>query len=134
MSIFRDRTKYRKLMDDSCPADGDLSALQHCLVEMSAQASGSMKVKAPSGQGVNCYGALLNTPTDGQTAEIRLEGIVELKAYGSFNAGIELSVNDASGRVSASASGDYVHAISREASNAQNHLVSCRMVSPYQKN
>jgi len=134
MAIVKDETKEMSLMDESYEADGDLSALENCVIMPSAQSSGRMKVKAPTGQGVLPAGVLLNAPTDTQLAEVREMGIAKIKANGAFNAGIELAIAATTGKVAAAASGDWVVGISREAASAANHLVSVRLTSPYQLN
>ena len=134
MAIVVEESKSQNILTNSYVADGDLSARQYTCVVPSAQASGRMKVKAPTGQGVLCIGVLQDTPTDGQMAGVMEEGVSKVVANGAFNAGIELAVAGTNGKVAAAASGDYVIGISREAANAADHKVSMVIKSPYQKN
>jgi hypothetical protein len=134
MAIVTDATKAIKVLDDSFAANVDLSSYQYRVVTYVAQSTGKAKVGLPSGQGVFYAGVLLNAPTSGNTAQIRLLGASKIEASGAFNAGIELAITDATGKVSAAASGDYVVGIAREASKGAGHQVSVSLIGPYQKN
>jgi len=129
--IVRERPKEDYIQDDSCPASGDLSALNFCWVQKTGGAAGAMNVQAPGGQGQAVYGILLNDPTDGETAALKTKGIGECKALEAINAGDECTVADATGRIEAAASGDFVCCITREAATGENHLVSVTIVGYY---
>lgn len=124
MAIKVERTKYNKVQEDSCAAAADLSALHQCLVRATGGASGNMTVSAPAGQGLVVYGVLLNAPTSGQTAELQTLGIAEIRAAAAINAGVEVTVADATGRIMTAASGDFVIGVSREAATGLNHCIS----------
>lgn len=124
MSIKIERTKVHKTMDDSAAAHEDLSALNFCMVIATGGATGNLLVAAPAAQGALVYAALLNAPAEGEMAELQVEGIAEVRAESTFDAGDELTVAGASGRVEAAAQGDFVCGISREAAIAVNHCIS----------
>jgi hypothetical protein len=90
-----------------------------------------MTVGKPAAQGGITYAILQNAPESGEIAELAVEGITEWRAYGAFNAGIELTVHDTNGRCEAAASGDFVRGIAREASTGAGHAVSVLLVSYY---
>ena len=131
MTIVRERTKKDYIEDDSCPAYVDLSAMHLCFVTATGGATGSMEVTTPGGQGVLVYGVLLNDPAITETAALKIKGIAECRANETFNAGVELTVVGANGRVEAAASGDFVCAIAREASGGSGHCVSVTLVDYY---
>ncbi len=128
MSIKRERTKQGYIIDDSCAAYVDLTALHLCMVTArggAAVAPGTaMTVTTPGGQGVVVYGNLLNAPDEGETAEIALEGIQEVRANAAFDAGEELTVAGVNGRAEAAASGDFVFGVAREAAGGAGHCIS----------
>jgi len=125
MSIKRERTKQDYVIDDSCAAYVDLTALHLCMVvARGAAANANMTVTTPAAQGDLVYAVLLNAPDEGETAELGLDSIQEVRAYAAFNAGVELTVNGATGRVEGAASGDFVCGTAREASGGAGHCVS----------
>jgi len=129
--IVRERPKEDYIQDDSCPASEDLTALNFCWVAAGGGAAGAMTVGAPGGQGVPVYGVLLNDPDEDETAALKIKGIAECKALEAINAGVECTVADATGRIEAAASGDFVCCITREAATGENHLVSVNIVHYY---
>jgi len=131
MSIKVERTKKDYIMDDSCPAYVDLSAMHLCFVDATGRATGSMNVTLPTGQGAKVYGVLLNDPAITETAALKVYGIAECRANETFNAGVELTVAGTNGRVEAAAQGDYVCAIAREASGGSGHCISVTLVNYY---
>ena len=131
MTIVRERTKKDYIEDDSCPAYVDLSAMHLCFVTATGGATGSMQVTTPGGLGVLVYGVLLNDPAITEVAALKIKGIAECRAHDTFDAGDELTVAGATGRVTAAASGNYVCAISREASGGAGHCVSVTLVDYY---
>jgi hypothetical protein len=132
MAIYRDRTKQEFNLNDSAIANEDLSSLQYCCVDATGTASGAMKVSKVSGQGGKVYGVLTNAPAADAICELVCEGIVEIRAASTFNAGVELTVHDTNGRVEAASSGDYVVGIAREAAESAGHAVSV-LLKPYYK-
>ncbi len=134
MAIVKDRTKERYLQVDSAEADGDLTAFQNCVVVSSAQSAGNDQVKAPTGQGVDWRGVVINTAdepaTDGKLASIVTRGVVKIKAAGAINSGVLVAIDDTDGNISAAGSGDYVVGKTREAANAAGHLISVELVAP----
>ena len=134
MSIVTDLSKEFDILTEGYTANGSLAALQYCAVSPSGGATGKMKVAAPGGQGAFVCGILQNAPADGAEAEVMEEGISKVKANAAFNSGVELTASGTNGKLEAASSGDYVIAIAREAANAANHIVSAKIVSPYQKN
>ncbi len=124
MSIKVERTKVHKTMDDSAEAYVDLSGLHQCMIRAIGAATGNLMATVPTGQGALVYGALLNAPVEGAMAELQVEGIAEVRADSTFDAGVELTVAGVNGRVEAAASGDYVCGISREAAIAVDHCIS----------
>lgn len=125
MSIKRERPKQDYVIDDSCPAFEDLTALHLCMVDATGgAANSSMTVKKPSGQGAKVYAVLLNDPDTGEIAQLGLDGIQEVRANAAFNSGIELTVAGTNGRVEAAASGDFVCGVSREAAGGVGHCIS----------
>jgi hypothetical protein len=134
MAIVTDLSKSLQLMDDSFVANEALTSSQYRVVSPVAAATGKMKVGLPSGQGVLPMGVLLNAPASGAVAQVRTLGMSKVEASAAFNAGIELAVTDATGKVSAAGSGDYVVGISREAAKGAGHQISVQLVGTYQKN
>lgn len=125
---YNDQTKNRA-------AAVDLSGHQYCAVAMTGGATGRATHTSPSGQGVWCVGIQQNAPTAvGDLSEVIERGYSQAKAFGSFNAGIELTVHDSTGELEAAATGDYVIAYSEEASTCDNAIVTVRVVDTYQKN
>lgn len=134
MTIAVDRTKKEFTRNDSAIASEDLSNMQFCAVAAGGGATGNMTVGKPSGQGGLVYGILQNAPASGEIAEIARTGMTEWRAHSTFNAGSELTVHDnVLGRCEAAASGDYVCAIAREASQSANHAVSVDLIPGYYK-
>jgi hypothetical protein len=132
MSIKIERTKISRGKEDIAAASEDLSSSHLCMVVFGgAAANSNATVGLPSGQGVKVDAVLLNAPASGESAQLALKGIYEIRAYEAFNAGAELTVNDASGRVTTAASGDFVCAVAREASGGQDHIVSCVLTNYY---
>jgi len=133
MTIRREKTKQHFLMGDSLPAYKDLTGYQYCMVAITgAAANAGATITSPTGQGAIVYGVLqLEVTAAGDMCELLVRGIAEIKAYEAFNAGSELTVFDATGRVEAAASGDYVCAIAREASGGENHLISATLCGYY---
>ena len=131
MPIVRERTKEDYVQDDSCPASGDLSALNYCWVQETGGAAGKMEVQVPAGQGQAVYAILLNDPEDGEEAALRTKGIGECRAQEAIDAGVECTVNGVNGRIEAAAQGDFICCITREAATAADHIVSVTIVGYY---
>ena len=137
MAIVTTPGRTINILSLSYDTDTDLSALQYCAVSPSSAASGAMKIKAPTGQGVLTCGILQTYNLDNSAntqGEVLVEGVSKAKANATFNSGVELTVADATGELEAASSGDYVIAISEEASTEADQMVTVRVVSPYQKN
>ena len=125
MSIKVERTKINAQVDDIATASEDLSSSHLCMVVLGgAAANSSATVGLPGGQGVRVDAVLLNAPESGEEAQLGLTGIREVRAAEAFNAGVELTVLDTTGRVEAAASGDFVCGIAREAAGEADHIIS----------
>jgi hypothetical protein len=125
MSIKVERTKKLQKIDDIATASEDLTTShRHMVVLGGGAANSNATVGLPSGQGVRVDAVLLNAPASGAEAQLGITGIREVQAYEAFNAGVELTVAGADGRVQAAASGDFVCGIAREASGGADHLIS----------
>lgn len=135
MSLVTETGKRNLVWGENFTADGDLTDLQYCAVMASGATTGKMKIKKPTGQGVWCVGILedekVTTGTEGHVMRL---GRTKAYAVGIFNSGIELSAYDTTGKLDSSASGDYVVAISVDASTTAGQLIAVDVVSPYQKN
>ena len=131
MTILVDRTKKEFNLNDSAIAAESLATEQFCAVRATGGATGNMTVSKPTGQGAIAYAILQNAPASGAIAELTCEGITEWRAHTTFNAGTELTVHDTNGRCNAAASGDFVRAIAREASQSAGHAVSVLLVGYY---
>lgn len=131
MSIKPERTKVHKVMDDSAEANADLSSMHQRMVRLTGASSGDAKAAAPTGQGAEVYGSLLNAPIEGAMAEIQVSGIAEVQVNGAVDAGKELTVGGTDGRLEAAASGDYVCARGREAGLKANHCISVTLCGYY---
>ena len=115
----------RQILDESFEANEDVSSSQYrMVVSAGSVTAGKNKAGLPGGQGVFPLGALLNTPASGEVAEVRMIGEALLEAVGTFNAGIQLTIDGATGLVGAAASGDFVIGIAKESSNEANQLVT----------
>lgn len=114
----------------------DMSGMQYCAVALTGGATGRATATTPSGQGVLTVGIQQNVPssTVGSLCEILERGYSQVRAFTTFNAGVELTVHDFTGRLEAAASGDFVIAISEEASTCTDAMVTARIIDPYQKN
>jgi len=136
MSIVTTLGRKINILSLSYPAAVDLSDLQYCAVAPSSAATGKMKVTTPGGQGVLTVGILqsYNVDAANEQAEVLVEGCSKAIADSTFNSGVELTASGADGKLEAAASGDYVIAISEEASTEADQQVTVRVVSPYQKN
>ena len=128
MTIAVDRTKKEFNLNDSALASESLATEQFCCVVSGGGAAGNMTVGKCTGQGTRMTHVLENAPASGEIAQLVGEGICEIRAHGSFNAGIEVTVHDSNGRIEAAASGDFVVGISREASTGAGHAVSVMLV------
>jgi len=133
MAIKVERTKVHKMMDDSAAAYVDLTNLHQCVVAPTGAATGNMLVTTPSGQGVYIYAVLLNAPDITEMAELQVYGIAEIRAEEAINAGVEVTVAGANGRIEAAASGDWVIGWSREAALAADHCISVTLCMGYYK-
>ena len=131
MALVRDRTKQSKVLDDSCPAGDDLSALQFCVVDTTS-AGGIESAVACAGQGANFAGVLQNAPTAGQQAALRILGLTEIKCESAITAGDEVTVSGAGGTIETAAAGDYVVGTARE-DGVAGQCISVRL-RKYQKN
>jgi len=131
VAILVDRTKKEFNLNDSAAAYEDLSTEQFTAVRANGGATGSMTVAKPTGQGAIAYAILQNAPLIGAMAELCVEGITEWRAHTTFNAGIELTVHDTNGRCNTAASGDFVFAIAREASQSAGHAISVHLCGYY---
>ena len=131
MAIIVDRTKKEFNLNDSALAAESLATEQFCAVRATGGATGNMTVSKPTGQGAIAYAILQNAPASGAIAELAVTGITEWRAHATFNAGIELAVHDTNGRCNTAASGDYVMAIAREASQSAGHAISVTLCGYY---
>ena len=137
MSAVRNITGTYNILTENFECSEDLSDLQYCAVGAEATATGRMRAAKVSGQGTIAVGIQQNAPTYSKTeelSEVMTEGLTKVKAYASFNAGVELTAHDANGKLEAASSGDYVVAISREAASAADAVIIAKLVNPYQKN
>jgi len=135
MAIITQVGKKVNINSFSVVADGDLSSYQYCAVMYSGASTGTVKVKAPTGQGVMCAGILQTYDCDdAETAEIMDSGFSSAIAAEAFNSGVELTPLDTTGKLEEAASGDYIIAIAHQAATAANEVVSVRVIVPYQKN
>jgi hypothetical protein len=124
-----------KIFDETFTANEDLSSSQNrVVVAAGTVTAGKTKVGLPSGQGVYFMGVLLNAPASGAQAEVRLLGEVKIEASTTVTAGVEVTITDATGKISTAGSGDYVVGIAKEAAAEAGHKISVMMVGPYQKN
>lgn len=133
MAITRDRTKKEFNLNDSAIAytSSDLANQQFCCVVATGGATGNLQVTNCTGQGTLVYGILENGPAAGEIAEIVVEGITEIRAHGTINAGVEVTVHDSLGRIETAASGDFVVGIAREAAIAAGHAISVTLMHYY---
>jgi hypothetical protein len=129
MSIKVDRTKKEFNINDSALASEDLSNYQFCCVDATGSATGNMTVGLPTA-GEKVYGVLENAPDSGEIAQIVVEGICEIRANSTFNAGVELT-SDGAGRVGEASSSEFVVGIAREASQSVGHAVSVLLKQYY---
>lgn len=115
------------IYDDSFVAAAALSSRQNSIVVWSAQSSGQPKVTTPSGQGVLSAGVLLNESDValGGLAQIRMKGIVKIRASAALNAGVQVTVANTDGDVGAASSGDFVIGVSLEAAAEASQLIKC---------
>jgi predicted RecA/RadA family phage recombinase len=133
MTILVDRTKKEFNLNDSAIAyaSSDLANMQFCCVESTGGATGNLQVTNPTGQGTHMYAVLENAPAAGEIAQLVVEGICEIRAHSTFNAGVEVTVHDSNGRIEAAGSGDFVVGIAREASQSAGQAVSVTLVHYY---
>lgn len=123
-----------KIFDETFTANEDLSSSQNCVVVPAGSvSSGKMKVGLPGAQGAFAIGVLLNAPESGEQAEVRLLGEVKVSANETFNAGVEVTVQDTDGQIEAAASGDYVIGIAKEAAAEADQLVTVMLLGGYYK-
>jgi hypothetical protein len=135
MSIKTETAKRNLIWGENYEAAVDLSNLQFCAVAASGGSSGKMKIGKPSSQGVWTIGILEDdSVTAGKEGHVMRLGRTKAYALQAFNSGIELTAYDATGKLHAAASGDYVIAISVDASSGNGALIAVDVVSPYQKN
>lgn len=133
MAIKVERTKKEFLLDDSCPAHEDLTAGIFCCVRLTGGATGSAQAAYPTGQGAIMYGVLQNAPDTGETAEIAVEGITEIRIDSAISAGDEVTVAGTNGRIMTAASGDFVLGFAREAGVDAGQCISVTLVQGYYK-
>jgi hypothetical protein len=121
---------------DSFVADGALASRKNTMVVFSAQATGKPKVAVPGGQGVISAGVLVNNDdvANGGLAEVQMLGVAKVKANGTFNAGIEVTIAANTGKIEAAGAEDYVIGVSLEGAAEANQLVAVLLGTPYQKN
>ena len=131
MAILVDRTKKEFNLNDSALASESLATEQFCCVVAGGGAAGNMTVGKCTGQGTLMTHVLENAPASGSIAQLVAEGICEIRAHGTFNAGVEVTVHDSNGRIEAAASGDFVVGIAREASQSAGQAVSVWLVHYY---
>lgn len=125
MSIKVERTKVLAKIDDIAEASEDLSSSNLCRVVLGGGAANSnATVGLPGAQGARTDAILLNAPEDEESAQIGYTGIREVRAAEAFDAGVELTVLDTTGRAEAASSGDHVFGISREAAGEVDHVIS----------
>jgi hypothetical protein len=144
MVIARTRAKIKKIMNDSHAMAVAITVERYImLVPTAGVAAGNMTLSLPAGQGVNFAGVLQN-PIDpnssparalaiGDQAEIMVYGIAEIRAAAALNAGAEVTINDASGRIGTAAAADYVCGTAREAAVLAGSCISV-VLRKYQKN
>lgn len=101
---FKENVKTVSLM-----AGADLSAQQYALVVINA--SGQVVL---AGAAADVDGVLFNAPAAGRVAEVAIDGIVKVKAGGTFAAGANLTT-DASGLAVVAATGNAVFGKALEA-------------------
>ena len=113
MTIRRDRAKRCVIHDDSCPAGVDLSAFQWCVIDTTTS-GGIESAIAPTGQGANFRGVLVNAPALGEQAHFTTLGDEEIKCASAISAGDEVTVAGVAGTIETAAAGDYVVGEARE--------------------
>lgn len=113
MAILRDRAKRCIIHDDSCPAGVDLSAFQWHVIDTTTS-GGIESAIAPTGQGANFRGVLVNAPTAGEQAHFSLLGDEEIVCASAISAGDEVTVAGVAGTIETAAAADYVVGTARE--------------------
>ncbi|MBW3020780.1 hypothetical protein KY334_05765 [Candidatus Woesearchaeota archaeon] len=134
MTIAVEQVKTYNIRTENYEANVSLASSQYCAVAPVSAASGKMKVGLPSGQGVLCRGIVQNAPAAGAQANVMQLGRSKAKAASTFNSGVELTPSGTTGTLEAASSGDYVIAISVDASTCANAIVVVDLVHPFQKN
>lgn len=129
MPIKVERTKTNYLQDDSAEATAAINQFRF-VRPTTGVSTGSMAVDQCDTQGEFVYGVCKNSPAAGEMAEIALDGICEVEASETFNAGTQL-MTTANGRCMTATTGEFVRAIAREASSGAGHLVSVHLVHFY---
>jgi hypothetical protein len=139
MAIVIQNAKQRRLWDESypCTTGQALEANQGMGIKFTTGiSSGEATVEAQTTVGGRIAGILENTDatatSPAKRAWICKIGMVAVRSQGAFNAGTELMVADTYGRLgTASGSGNYVVAISREAATAADQMIAAEVVIPY---
>lgn len=134
MSVYVKTPQVQNLWDASYAATADLSNSQFAVLAFTANvSSGEATVGLPSGSGVRAAGVLQNS--DAKTtvrAVVRKLGDSQVIAGAAFNAGAELMIGDATGKViTATGAGAYVVAIARQAATAVGQIVDAELIVQY---
>lgn len=109
---------------DSIPglvATGDLSAAQYKIVKF-ASTAGAVKVAATAATDKIC-GILQNDPTNGQAADVAVNGIVKALAENSVAAGDSLTVSSTGRCKSTTVDGNRIVGIALAASTAAGDII-----------
>lgn len=107
-------------------AAADLSnSLYRAVSIVTGQSSGGRaSVNLPTSNGVKIIGILVNRPTLGQLAEVVIQGgEAPWEAATTLNAGVELMA-DTNGRAILATAGNYVGAVSKQASQGLGHQIA----------
>ena len=129
MAIVRDKTKNLIIHTDVNDAGQDLSAAARQYTVVDLTAAGVVNV---AGQGADFYGVLMNTPGDGETAIVAINGTIEIRAASAIAKGDEVTCAGVGGTIETAAGADYVVGTAREA-GIEDQCVSV-VLRKYQKN